>query len=112
MTKTLLATAAMALALAVPAYASDNVQHDLLMRKSPAEQNAILAIAAASAGYACKVRRHTFKGLYKGDAYHLAECTNGSAYLITLPADPNGEVIVLDCEIAAAVGADCFAVWD
>ena len=40
----------------------------------------MLTLAIASAGYACKVTDHTFKGMYKSDAYHLSGCTNGDAY--------------------------------
>jgi hypothetical protein len=90
---------------------TQNAGSDQSMTMDTREREQIMALAIASAGYACKVTKHLFKGLHKSDAYHLAVCENGSAYLVTFPIGPTGEVIVLDCAVAAAVGTDCFAKW-
>jgi hypothetical protein len=39
----------------------------------------------------------------------LAFCESGDAFLVGV--SPEDDVKVLDCKIAAAVGADCFAKW-
>ena len=96
--------------LTTAAYAQ--TPNDSLMAMSEGERKDMLTLAIASAGYACKVTDHTFKGMYKSDAYHLSGCTNGDAYLVLVPPGANAEVRVLNCEVAAAVGVDCFAPWN
>jgi nitrate reductase gamma subunit len=111
MKTTMLAAALLSGTPATPLVAQ-NAQHDGFMAMSASEQRRVLTYAIASAGYACSVTEHTFKGLYRRNAYHLAVCANGAAYLLTIPFDPQAEMVVLDCEIAAAVGADCCAEWE
>jgi hypothetical protein len=97
---------------AATAQAPAKTSQEIFLAMNADMQRQFLALAIAAVGKACKVNRHTFKGLDKeGSAFHLAECENGDAHLVTLPADADADLVVLDCEIAAAVGADCFAPW-
>jgi hypothetical protein len=109
-------TIAGVLLVATPAIATaqgtGNPAHDMLMKESPTDQRLFLGYLAGTAGYPCKVTEHEFKGMHRGDAYHLVSCSNGESYMVTVEPDAEGSTVVTDCAMFRLVGADCFAPWD
>jgi hypothetical protein len=104
-------TAGIALLLSATAALAQST-HEQLMARSEGERFDLLGAVISSTGQQCEVTAHTFKGMYKGDAYHLAVCRSGNAYLVTIHPDKQGSTTVLDCALTEQFGADCFKEWE
>lgn len=94
--------------LAMPA--SANQLSDLLASQSESERAAELGKVLVQSGKSCgQVTRTFLQGTDRDDAaYWNVQCSNGTAYVIQVPADPTASTRIMECELMAALGVPCF----
>ena len=91
-----------------------NEAHNLLLKRSSKERNAVLTKQMKESGENCVVKENFFQGMAKdGKAFWSIRCTNGKAFLVMIEPDAVGSTTILDCGVFKLVaGGECFKKFD
>ena len=91
--------------------ASANAVHQALKQMSPTKRAETLGSLISATEAQCVATR-TFDGGTddrSGSAFWHVGCANGASWIVQIANDAGGSTRLMECEVAAMLGIDCFS---